>query len=440
MGRALSRLAGPALCLGLLAGCGADTPPEDDAGARVVGVWRAVLTSPGGELPFGLEIAIGNDGLEAVIRNGEERAPFSSVTLDGNLLLLEAEWYDSGITAELTEDGRTLRGSWQRTSEEGPVTRLPFSATRDDDTRFVTFADSGLERGDGQSLPSVEGVWAVQFSDEDGTFPARGEFRQNGDEVLGTFLTASGDYRYLEGRYEEGVLRLSTFDGAHAFLFVAKAVPDGTLAGDWWSRDIYHATWTAERVAAGSTVLPDRWREVGLTNDDGRFRFAFDDLDGNRVTIDDERFADSVLLVNVFGSWCPNCNDEAPLLAEWAKRYRDRGLEVVGIAYEFTGDVERDRRQVSRFAERHGIDYTLLLGGLSAKSVAAETLPDLTDVLAYPTSIFIGRDGKVAKIYSGFAGPGTGEHHDSLVAEMEAVIEELLRGTSQSTYSREPSL
>ena len=101
-------------------------------------------------------------------------------------------------------------------------------------------------------------------------------------------------------------------------------------------------------------------------------------------------------------------------------------LEVVGIAYEFTGDVERDRRQVRRFAERHGVDYTLLLGGISDKDGAGETLPDLTAVLSYPTSVFIGRDGKVARIYSGFSGPGTGAHHEELVGQMETVIEELL--------------
>ncbi len=131
-------------------------------------------------------------------------------------------------------------------------------------------------------------------------------------------------------------------------------------------------------------------------------------------------------MVNVFGSWCPNCNDEAPLLAEWYRRYRDRGLEIVGLAYEFTGDPERDRRLVRRFAKRYGIDYPLLLAGVSDKAAAAETLPDLTAVLSYPTTIFIGRDGKVRKIHSGFAGPGTGRHHEELVAKLEAAIEELL--------------
>ena len=403
-----------------------EPPPSNPPQPELVGAWRAVLTSPGGELPFGLEISAGGDGLEAAMLNDDERAPFSSVTVNGKLLVLEAEWYDSTITAELDASGDTLRGSWQRTAAGDTVSRLPFEANRGKDHRFQPLHEVGLERSEAKTLPSVAGVWEVAFADEDGTEPARGEFRQQGGEVRGTFLTPTGDYRYLEGSYEAGVLRLSTFDGAHAFLFQARAQEDGSLAGDFWSRDSYHATWTARRVAAETTVLPDAWREVSLSNDEGRFRFAFEDLDGQAVSIEDERFDDKVLLVNIFGSWCPNCNDEAPLLAEWARRYRERGLEVVGIAYEFTGNLERDRRQVRRFAERHGVDYTLLLGGISDKDAAGETLSDLTALLSYPTSVFIGRDGRVARIYSGFSGPGTGEHHTKLVAEMEAIIEGLL--------------
>ena len=144
------------------------------------------------------------------------------------------------------------------------------------------------------------------------------------------------------------------------------------------------------------------------------------------LSLDNPRFAGKAVLVNIFGSWCPNCNDEAPLLAEWHRRYAARGLEVVGLAYEFTGDRERDRRQVRRYAARHGIEFPLLLAGVSDKARAGETLPDLTAVIAYPTTVFVGRDGRGRKIHSGFTGPATGAHHDALVAELEAEIEGLL--------------
>ena len=414
----------PLLLLGTVVACaGNDDATSDPAAApSLAGDWRAVLTSPGGELPFTLTVAEDGDTLSAVVRNGSEEVPFSSVEQDGSRVVFHFTWYDSEITADLDESGDQMQGRWRRTSPGGTESVLPFTASRGDTQRFLPAAD-----GDGDSSPdSIAGHWQVEFSDEDGQEPARGEFVQEGTVVTGTFLTPVGDYRFLDGTYEQGQLRLSTFDGAHAFLFSAEAREDGTLEGDFWSRDTYHATWTAKPIAEDESFLPDAWALAGLTNDDGDFRFAFPGLDGQTLSSENSRFDDKVVLVNIFGTWCPNCNDEAPFLAAWHERYRERGLEIVGLAYEFSGDPERDRTMLRRFAERYGIEYPLLLAGTSDKQAAGETLPDLTAVISYPTTIFIGRDGKVRKIHSGFNGPGTGDHHDRLIAELEGMIEELL--------------
>jgi thiol-disulfide isomerase/thioredoxin len=416
----------PLLLVLLLAPAGcrlATSEPADLAGS-----WRAVLGSPGGELPFTLRITREGEALRATIGNGSEAAPVSSVERHGRHVLLRFDGYDSRIVARLSRGGGRLAGTWERTVPGG-VCRMPFRAERTGGARFLPLARAGLAPGGPRALPAVDGVWAAEFADADGRSPAQGEFQQRGRRVTGTFLTPTGDYRYLEGSYEGGVLRLSTFDGAHAFLFLARARPDGTLAGDFWSRDRYHATWTAHRARAGEAVLPDAWSLVGLSDrgrHEGRLHFRFPDLDGRPVALDDPRFAGKVVLVNVFGSWCPNCNDEAPLLAAWDRRYRSRGLEIVGLAYEFTGDAARDRAFVKKFAERYAIRYPLLLAGTSDKKAAGRTLPDLTAVVAFPTTVFVGRDGRVRKIHTGFAGPGTGAHYRELVAELEGTIEQLL--------------
>ncbi len=422
-----------------LMACGSDFHFHSAKTPSLVGEWRAVLTSPGGELPFTLRIREVSGQLVAAAVNAGQEALLTGVKQQGQRVVLEFAWYDSEITAELDAAGQRLTGTFRRTSPQQD-TRLPFSAVRGDARRFLPRAESGVTAGDPTAVPGVSGIWAVTFRDDSGESPAQGEFQQQGDRVVGTFLTPAGDYRYLEGAFAEGLLRLATFDGSHAFLFHAKAQPDGTLSGDFWSRDTYHATWTARRLnelpaaagtptagaVTGENVLPDPWQQVGLTHPEGRFTFAFPDLAGHTVAGTDARFAGKVVLVNLFGSWCPNCNDEAPWLAAWDRRYRDSGLAVVGLAFEFTGNPERDRRQVQHFAERHGITYPLLLAGISDKAAASALLPDLTRVLAYPTTIFIGRDGKVRKIHSGFAGPGTGHHHQELQREFERLIEELL--------------
>lgn len=391
------------------------------------GWWRAVLTSPGGELPFGLRIDSGPDGWSAVVQNGSEEAPVSAVELKGRELVLRFDGYDSRIVATL--DGDNLTGKWEKRAKVGYAS-MPMSAQRSATApRFRPVSEVGIPptaRNAANVLPSVTGNWAVAFVDDEETSPAEAELRQEGTSVTGTFRTPTGDHRFLDGSYENGILRLSAFDGAHAFLYQAHAEPGGTLRGDFWSRDSYHATWTARRAAEREAVLPDAWKEVGLTNPEGKLRFRFPDLAGRPVTLGDPRFAGKVVLVNLFGSWCPNCNDEGPYLAELHKRYRDRGLEIVGLAFEVTGDAARDREFVRRFGERYGISYPLLLAGTNDKKEAGAALPDLTRVASFPTTVFLGRDGKVRKIHSGFDGPGTGAHFAELKKEFEELIESLL--------------
>ena len=425
LSRSLASLCLPAFCLVGLVNLACTSPQEAvpaNETTDLSGEWRAVLSSPGGELPFGIKILATESGYEGWILNADEEAPLSSVSVDGTTVTLDFSWYDSTIKAELHEDH--LAGTWSRTYPEH-LTQLPFEATRGIQPRFLS-----LPSATGTDL-EISGNWHVTFTDEDGSEPARAELSEQNGVVSGTFLTPTGDYRFLEGSWEQGVLRLSAFDGAHCFLFEARGDELGQLNGDFWSRDTYHATWTAlpiDGLAEGTDLeeIPDPWTQAWITNPEGRFRFAFQDLEGNAVSQEDERFHGKVVLVNLFGSWCPNCNDEAPLLATWAREYREAGLEIVGLAYEFTGETERDREMVRRFATRYDIDYTLLLAGTSDKEVAAATVPDLSSLVAYPTTLFVDRTGKVRKVHSGFSGPGTGEHHDALVTEMRSMIESLI--------------
>ena len=405
--------------------CSSEEPPvavsEAECPIQNGEVWHAQLDSPGGDLPFFLRFVEEGGTFSAQVLNGEEEAPTSHVECSGSELLIGFSWYDSEITATFTGD--TAEGRWRRTSPGGTDTVLTFSARKGEGPRFGPAEASDAA----ETIASVAGHWSVLFRDEDGEEEARGEMDQAEDgTVTGTFLTPTGDYRFLAGSYAEGQLRLSTFDGAHAFLFSATAGDDGGLTGDFWSRDTYHATWTAQPIAPEEEVLPDPWQLAQFEGEDNQLRFAFPDLEGNIVSHDDPRFAGKVVLVNLFGTWCPNCNDEAPHLAEWYRTYRDQGLEIVGLAYEFTGDMERDQLMVTRFGERYGIEYPLLLAGTNDKTAAAATLPGLSAVIAYPTSIFIDRTGKVRHVHSGFSGPGTGEHYTELVAELEGTIEELL--------------
>lgn len=379
----------------------------------LAGLWRGVLQSPGGELPFGIQMVKTSAGYEAKILNGPERVDTSAVVMSGDQIEIQFSWYDARIKATVAGSGDAMSGEWSKTAP-GKISKLPFSATRGYPYRF--------KQPSAANTTLVDGIWQAEFVDEDGASVAVGEFKQSGQKVNGTFLTPTGDYRFLAGHALGDSLYLSAFDGAHAFLFDAK-INDGKIVnGNFWSRDSYHATWTAQRNADAHAVLPDSWDMVQVTTDDNTVSFAFEDLNGDLVQLTDDRFKGKPVLINLFGTWCPNCNDEAPVLVDFYDKYNPDGLEIVGLAFEFTDDPVRDKKQIAEFKKRYSIQYPLLRAGINDKKEAAKILGFLDKVVAYPTSIFLDRNHQVANIHSGFAGPGTGDHFTELVKELEEQI------------------
>ncbi|MGH6631316.1 MAG: TlpA disulfide reductase family protein, partial [Burkholderiales bacterium] len=186
----------------------------------------------------------------------------------------------------------------------------------------------------------------------------------------------------------------------------------------------------AERLDAGNKAsvasLPDPYTYTRMSNPTEPFRFSFPDLDGKAVSWSDARFKGNVVLVTVTGSWCPNCHDEAPVLEEFYQRYKSQGLEVVALAFEYTGEAERDLEQLKIFANRHGVTYPMLLAGTTEDGDARAKMPQLANFGAFQTTIYIGRDGLVKHIHAGFEGKATGQRFTKLKSEMETLIKELL--------------
>ena len=407
-----------AACAVLVAGCGErDTASPDGtaAGATLAtGPWHAAITLPGGEARFGMEIAREGAKLTVTIINGSERIVVPSTQFDGERIALEFPAYNNRIDARLTETG--LDGTLTLVKRYGKTQVMPFRAAPGTPPAAGTSAATSRD---------LSGRWAVTFTESDGsTYPAVGEFSQRGNKLFGTFLTETGDYRYLGGRVDGDAMRLQTFDGAHAFLFTARVGDNGQLAGKFWSGTESEEDWTARRDPNASLADPATLTFLKPGYD--RFTFAFPDLDGDTVSLDDPRFAGKVVLVTLAGSWCPNCHDEAAFMTELYARYKSKGVEVVALMYEHLEDPEAARAQVQRFRDKFGITYPTLLAGISDKTAAAETLPALDRVLAFPTTIFIDRDGAVREIHTGFSGPGTGEHYERLKKRIYGLLDTLV--------------
>ena len=396
-------------------GAAASAAAPGTSGPVKMGVYRVVLKLPGGELPFGLELAQQDARTVGYLINGQERLPLSEVSVNGSHLDIRMPGYLNRLTAEASGD--QLDGEIFLDKLGGKNQHIPLHATLGESYRFFAKpAASGLD---------MSGRWAVTFVDDSGAAEkAVGEFSQSQDVVTGTILTDTGDHRFLAGQVQGDELHLSTFDGAHAFLYQAKVGADGNLSGDYWSGLAFHEKLTLKRDAAAA--LPDAYKLTSMRAGAKQFDFAFPDLDGHTVSSKDPHFRGKVLIVALAGSWCPNCHDEAAFLAPLSKDYRAKGLEVVSLMFEHFGDFSHAAEATQRFRQHYGIEYTTLIAGISDKDDAAKKLPALDRVYAFPTTIFIDRKGNVRKIHTGFSGPATGAHYTEFVNEVQATLNQLL--------------
>jgi peroxiredoxin len=390
----------------------AAAPPGNDV---KMGTYRVVLKTPGGELPFGLELKQQDSHPVGYLINGQERLLLSDVKITGSHLEIAMPGYENVLRADAV--GNELQGEIFLVKLNEKNQHVPLHATFGETYRF--FDQPASDNAD------VSGRWAVKFIDDSGAPEvAVGEFSQSHDVVSGTILTTTGDHRYLAGQVKGDELYLSTFDGAHVFLYKAKIAADGSLDGDWWSGLKFHEKWIGKRDAAAQ--LPDAYGLTAMRAGVKTFDFAFPDLSGKIVSSKDPQFRGKVLIVALAGSWCPNCHDEAAFLAPLYKDYRDKGLEIVSLQFEHFGDFERAAEATQRFRQHYGIEYTTLIAGISDKDEAAKKLPMLKSFVAFPTTVFIDRKGNVRKIHTGYTGPATGDHYVQFVTEVKTTLDQLL--------------
>ncbi len=378
------------------------------------GDWDAALQTPGGELRFGLRLTEADGKWTASLVNGLELIAVPECRIESQTLILDITHYDSRIEATYDPKLAKWTGTWSKRRGAEKWARVPFAA--DQKTRDSPSATTLMD--------DFVGKWRVKFKTEDA--PSVGLF-QPGDnrQLWGTFLTTLGDYRYLAGRVAGREMELSCFDGAHAFLFKARLQADGALKGDFWSGDWWHDTWTAERD--DQAALPDGFSISKINEDAPLSELHFTDLDGNDQLVIREQDRGKPLLIEIFGSWCPNCHDAGAYLSELEQRYAPRGLRIMGIAFELTGDPEHDAAQVRQYVKRHAISFPVLVGGLSDKEEATRQMRVLDQVRAYPTILFVDRKGQASAVYTGFNGPATGEANLRMQEQFELKIEELLR-------------
>jgi thiol-disulfide isomerase/thioredoxin len=445
--RTLLRTAGLAA---ILCGSGAALAADVSTAQGVDGRWDAALTRNGTAIPFRLDISGAGATLKGTLYDGFE--PYDGTTSasfrDGKLVL-NIDHYLTTITADLN-DGR-LTGTVV-VHNRGSSAEYGFQATRHVEATSDTTA-----------APAIGGAWEIPLDapSSKGEKAFRFVVRQRGPEVAAAILRVDGDTGSYSGVYRDGKWVLSHFDGSRPGVIVVTPRPDGTLeilqrverpeaaaaqgganAASYQGSSAAGAKPYAEEAAPdgryASTLIayrsevartkglpePDNYETHTTARDPGeRFTFNFPDVDGKLVSNEDPRFKGKVVLAIVTGTWCPNCHDEAQYLVELDKKYRDRGLAIVALDFEEPeqqGSLERERA----FVKQYGVKYTYLIAGAPAEMW--EKVPQLVNLNTWPATVFIGRDGKVKAVHSGFASPASGEFNAQLKREFTERIERLL--------------
>jgi thiol-disulfide isomerase/thioredoxin len=223
-------------------------------------------------------------------------------------------------------------------------------------------------------------------------------------------------------------LKLSTFDGGNAYLLTAKIDNQNTVSGGkFYAGATGVSEWTSKRNDTAS--ITDNFNNgiEPLSNTSLNFSFP-DSKTGKMISINDDRFKNKVVVVQILGSWCPNCMDETKFLSEYYNKNHQRGFEVIGLAYERTPDFKASQKALKPFEKRLNVQYPILITGVAVSdtNLTQKTLPQIKKIKAFPTSIFIDKKGHIRKIDSGFNGPATGEYYTKFKKEFEEFVEKLL--------------
>ncbi len=374
-------------------------------------LWRGEFEIGEMRIPFRFELLYSADDHGFVVFvNGLRRDSFS-FSRKGDLIHMDLSLYDAEIWASEGITGQ-LSGWYNRQTVSG-TQQLSFIA------HPLQVADSG-----GTTGIVLSGQWTLAVNGENQARVLLLE--QSGKRLRGVVHTVTGDSRELEGEIFDNSFYLSGFTGSKPVYLRGKLLPGVKIEGRLgWEPDRIHF-FEGQRAATDTAILPDPYLLTSLRPEFGKIDFSFPDLEGQMVSLSDEQFRDKVVIIEILGSWCPNCIDQIRFLAPWYSANKDRGVAVIGVGFELKDDFAFAQKTLGRLRDQLDIPYPLLFGGYADKAHAAKKFPALSQVLAFPTTIILDKKGNVRYIHTGYASESTGEYYEAYVNEFEAKIAVLL--------------
>jgi thiol-disulfide isomerase/thioredoxin len=366
-------------------------------------------------LPFQIQVSGKGSAYTITVINGEENIVLEAGKIIDDSMHFTFPAFNSKLVFK-NQGKKKLKGYWLNLNKSANY-RIPFSATFGYKTRFPV----------GKMIPTfpyLDGKWETTFDpDTKNPYKGVGIFHQHENKVEGTFLTETGDFRFLEGNVTKDSMFLSCFDGSHAFL-IKSAIKGDSMYGDFYSGKHWKGKWEAKFNDAFKLTNPD---SLTFIVNDAPFTFTVKDLQGSEFTFNSDNYKNKVVIIQIMGTWCPNCMDETKYFSEIYSEYHSQGLEIISVGYEVGSTFQEHSERIKRLKDRYSLPFLFLVGGSANKGLASEHFKMLNQVISFPTAIFIAKDGSVRKIHTGFNGPGTGEYYNEYVKETESFIKSLLQ-------------
>lgn len=381
------------------------------AEALNTGPWRFEVRAAYGTIPFILVIHKDKkNNYSGTLKNGKETIKLSDIKVSDKKIEIPLQTYEMSLEMSPPKEG-VMEGFLVR-HNKNPEVKTPVFAIYGENERFP----------EDKSKPKIDltGKWSVTLNDEDMNKEYKGIliFEQKGNDLYGSLLTPTGDYRYIEGFVSGKEFEAASFDGIYNYLLKGE-LEKGKLK----ARILSSYRVLIEGKKDENAALPDAYKQTQVE----KLNFQFPDLKEKKVSLDDPKFKGKPVIIQFFGSWCPNCLDETHYLIPWYKKNRKRGIEIIALAFERSLGPKEAKIQLLKTQKKMKIPYTVLIAGTTSMDRPAEKIPGLKNFISFPTTVFLNKKHEVVKVHAGFTGPSTGEYYEKWKSEFNQTVDELLK-------------
>lgn len=370
------------------------------------GVWRFELKYPTVSVPFLLELEPQKRGWMATLIRGKERVEIKDLKVAKGKWIVPLGTYQNYLEFSFISP-TLIRGHFVKPARS-PVERVALEGRHGAFRRF----EGSVKKSD----VNLSGKWSLDLVDGSGEkTEAVLLLDQSGSSLQASIMTPSGDYGYIDGIVDGAEFKTAAFDGVFNFVF------RGRLEGEQLIGELVGKTSTRFTATRNEKAeLPDPTKQTQVDAID----FTLPTTDGKKISLKD--YAKKPVIIQIFGSWCPNCIDELGFLGPWYEKNKTRGIQVIALSFEYAPTPEEARKHLAMVVKKRAIPYPVLLAGTSRDDTPAKILPGIKNFISFPTTIFLDRNHKVVKVHAGFNGPGTGLYYGQFTQMFEETVNGLI--------------